>query len=126
METLDRLQYPKEEAFLIFEIKISSILFCLKFAEDIDAIREKLHSSNSMHARLETLENFKSIRSLLPEEESRKFSDDGSISNIKLYFANAFRIDAIPEGNSFKIQPVLLKDMKHKIKIVFLKTFYHP
>ncbi|HAU0875287.1 TPA: SNF2-related protein [Legionella pneumophila] len=96
--------------FLIFGNKKYLLsYFAWKFAEDIDAIQERLHSSNSMHERLQILESFKSIRALLPEEESRKFSDDGSISNIKLYFANAFRIDAIPEGNSFKIQPVLLK-----------------
>ena len=80
-----------------------------KMAESLDIIQESIENSETMHSRLKILEEFKSLKNLLPDEERSKFSENTSIANLKLHYANAFRIEAVPEDFSFKIRPVLLK-----------------
>jgi hypothetical protein len=80
-----------------------------KMAENLDAIKISIGNSDSVDSRLRVLEEFERLRSLLPETERSRFSESSDIASLKLHFANAFRIEAVPEDNSYKIRPVLLR-----------------
>lgn len=86
-----------------------------KMAENIDVIQESIENSESMYSRLKFHEELKSLKNLLPDKERSKFSENASIANLKLHYANAFRIEAIPDDYSFKIRPVLLKRRESQI-----------
>ncbi len=80
-----------------------------KMAESLEGVQSSIADSETMYSRLEILEDFKTLKKLMPEEEQSKFSENSTITNLKLHYANAFRIEAIPEEFGFKIRPVLLK-----------------
>ncbi|KTD18863.1 SNF2-related protein [Legionella jordanis] len=83
--------------------------YAWKIKEEIKLLQTQLVSSSSIQKRLELIEHFSSIRHLLPEEKTWTLTDDGSISKITLFFANAFKIQAVPEKDSFRIEPILLR-----------------
>lgn len=83
--------------------------YAWKIKEDIKSLQAEIASSDSMQKKLELIEEFSSIKQLLPDENGWKITDDGSISNLTLFFANAFKIQAIPEKDSFRIAPILLR-----------------
>lgn len=80
-----------------------------KIAESLDHIQRIFDSVENTHARLMVLEQMQSLKSLLPPDEQNKFNTSNEIANLKLYFANAFRLEAIPDENSYQIHPVLLR-----------------
>ncbi|ROH86237.1 ATP-dependent helicase [Pseudomethylobacillus aquaticus] len=84
-----------------------------KIAESLDNIQKIFDSAENTHARLLVLEQMQSLKSLLPAEEQSMFNTSNEIANLKLYFANAFRLEAIPDANSYQIRPVLLRHTEH-------------
>ncbi len=84
-----------------------------KIAESLDTIQKTFDSAENTHARLLVLEQMQALKNLLPVEEQNKFNTSNEIANLKLYFANAFRLEAIPDGNSYQIRPVLLRHTEH-------------
>ncbi len=80
-----------------------------KMAENLDAIKVSIDNSGNVNSRLRVLEEFERLKELLPEAERSRFSESSDISSLKLHFSNAFRLEAIPDGNSYKIRPVLLR-----------------
>jgi hypothetical protein len=80
-----------------------------KMVESLDAIKLSIDNSSTISSRLEVLERFERLKELLPETERGKFSESSDISNLKIHFANAFRIEAIPEASGYNFRPILLR-----------------
>lgn len=80
-----------------------------KLAESLDSIRSLIASSESTRSKLEQLAQFQILKTLLPGSERTKFSESSEISNLKLFYANAFRLETIPDEDDYKIRPVLLR-----------------
>lgn len=104
------MQYERRSGFLIVgDRRYLLPVHAWKMAEHLDSITVSIENSGSIDSRLRVLEEFERLKGLLPETERGKFSESSDISSLKLYFSNAFRLEAIPEGNSYKIRPVLLR-----------------
>lgn len=84
-----------------------------KIAESLDNIQKIFDSTENTHARLMVLEQMQALRRLLPADEQQRFNTSNEIATLKLYFANAFRLEAIPDGDSYQIRPVLLRNSEH-------------
>ena len=80
-----------------------------QLAESLDGLASEITASDTTHARLEQLAQFKIIKALLPNSESHKLSESSELASLKLFYANAFRLEAIPVGNDYTIRPVLLR-----------------
>lgn len=85
-----------------------------KMAECLDILSLSIENSNNVYSRLQVLEEIESLKNLLPEAEKNRISESSEIAGLKLYYANSFRIEAIPENRSYKIRPVLLKRQESK------------
>lgn len=106
---------PKRESGFLWvgDEKFLLTTHAWKIVESLDNIQKIFDSADNTHARLMVLEQVQSLKSLLPVEEQNKFNTSNEIANLKLYFANAFRLEAIPDGNSYQIRPVLLRHTEH-------------
>lgn len=103
-------QFERRSGFLTVGEKSYVLPFyAWKMAESLDSIKLSLENSTDVNSRLRVLEEFEILREMLPEEEKSRFSSSSEISSLKLHFANAFRLEATPEGASYKIRPVLLR-----------------
>jgi SNF2 family DNA or RNA helicase len=94
-------------------IEVGGVNFLLNYhawhvVEKLDEIKNKI-GSLSYEERIKILEELKSSKNMLPPEAQDMISESPELLNIKLFFANSFRIEAIPEGDSYSIRPVLLK-----------------
>lgn len=109
------LQSERREGFLIVgERKYLLPVHAWKMAKQLDTIKLSIGESSNVDARLRVLEEFERLKNLLPEAERDKISESSDISNLKLFFSNAFRLEAIPESNGYKIRPVLLRRREDK------------
>ena len=116
------VQSERKEGFLfVGDRKHLLPVHAWKMAKQLDAIKSSMEKTTTADARLRVLEGFKSLRDLLPEEERGRFSESSDISNLKLFYSNAFRLEAVPESNGYKIRPVLLrrKEDKDGASVVF-------
>lgn len=106
--------HQRNSGFLIVgERKYTLPFHAWKLAESLDLLKSEIKQSDTTQARLGRLAQFEIIKSLLPESEKHKFSESTEISSLKLFYANAFRIEAIPSGHDYKIRPVLLRRREH-------------
>ena len=80
-----------------------------KLAESLDLLQTEINHTESTQARLKQLAQFEIIKSLLPDAEKHKFSASSDLASLKLFYANAFRIEAIPSDHDYKIRPILLR-----------------
>ena len=103
-------QYKRNSGFLIIgEKKYTLTYHAWKLAETLDLIKSSINKSDTTLPRLEQLAQFEIIKNLLPEPEKEKFTESSEIASLKLFYANSFRIEAIPNGNDYEIRPVLLR-----------------
>lgn len=103
-------QYKRHSGFLyIGENKYTLPFHAWQLAESLDSIKFEIDASDDVHSRLGQLAEIETIKKLLPESERHKFSESSDISSLKLFYANAFRIEAIPDDQDYKIRPVLLR-----------------
>lgn len=103
-------RHQRNSGFLIIgERKYILPFHAWKLAESLDLLKSEISDSDTTQARLGQLAQFEIIKSLLPESEKHKFSESSEIASLKLFYANAFRIEAIPIDHDYKIRPVLLR-----------------
>lgn len=80
-----------------------------KLVECVESISTNLQGENTQHSRLKRLDEIKRLENLVPADERQKFLQPSELLNLKLFYANAFRIEAIPENRGYQIRPVLLR-----------------
>ncbi len=104
------IQCTRHSGFLLVGKKKYTLPFhAWQLAESLDCLASEITASGTTHARLEQLAQFKIIKKLLPNSESHKFSESSDLKSLKLFYANAFRLEAIPVGSDYTIRPVLLR-----------------
>lgn len=103
-------QFRRTSGFLIVGERTFTLPFhAWKLAESLDVLEQEVISSGTTQAKLRQLAQFEIIKELLPEAEKNKFSESSEIASLKLFYANAFRIEAVPCDHDYKIRPVLLR-----------------
>lgn len=103
-------QYRRSSGFLnIGEKKYTLPYHAWKLAETLDSLTLGIIESDTTRDKLGKLAQFETIKSMLPEPEKHKFSESSDIESLKLFYANAFRIEAIPSGLDYQIRPILLR-----------------
>jgi len=75
----------------------------------LDELKEVIIKSKGLHEKLTELAEFKNVLSMLPLEECQKIKQSSDLNGLKLYYANAFRIEPIPEEGGYNFRPVLLR-----------------
>ncbi len=103
-------KYRRTSGFLnIGEKKYTLPYHAWKLAETLDLLKVDITESDKTQVRLGQLAEFETIKSMLPETEKHKFSESSDIASLKLFYANAFRIEAIPNDHDYQIRPILLR-----------------
>ena len=103
-------QIRRTSGFLIIGERTFTLPFhAWKLVESLDLLEKEVTNSDTTQGRLRQLAQFEAIKALLPECEKSKFSQASEIENLKLFYANAFRIETVPCVSDYKIRPVLLR-----------------
>ncbi len=75
----------------------------------LKSAKAAIETGLDLNGKLTELAEFKHMLNLLPAEEQQKVTQTSNIGGLKLYYANSFRIEAVPSNDSFSIKPVLLR-----------------
>jgi hypothetical protein len=80
-----------------------------QMANHLDDLKEALDKENQFSERLTQLAEFQRLLSMLPSEEQRRIRQSSDLASLKLYYADSFRLEAVPDDESFTIRPILLR-----------------
>ncbi|MCA9806210.1 MAG: ATP-dependent helicase, partial [Cyanobacteria bacterium HKST-UBA02] len=105
-----RIQAEQRGAFLIVgrqKYWLSSHAYYL--AKNLQSLQKTISTHQGFNEKLVEVSEFKRVLDMLPKEEQSRIQQSSDLAHLKLYYADSFRLEAIPENNTFNIRPVLLR-----------------
>lgn len=80
-----------------------------KLKNALTQVIDRLNATSSTTERMLQWHEIQQLIDILPDEEKERIKKTSVLGSIRLFYANALRIDAIPNADGYDIVPVLLR-----------------